>query len=90
MLSSELMSEMQASDIALDTGVVPASVKKTDEGLVLTAEDGREFGPVDALLWAIGRSPNTATLDADKAGVNMDRRGFVPTDDLQQTMVEDS
>ena len=88
MLSSELMSEMQASGIALDTGVVPASVKQTDEGLVLTAEDGREFGPVDALLWAIGRSPNTATLDADKAGVNMDGRGFVPTDDLQQTNVE--
>ncbi len=88
MLSSELMNEMQASGIALDTGVVPASVKKTDEGLVLTAEDGREFGPVDALLWAIGRSPNTATLDAGKAGVNMDGRGFVPTDDLQQTNVE--
>jgi len=88
MLSSELMQEMQASGIALDTGVVPASVKKTDEGLVLTAEDGREFGPVDALLWAVGRSPNTVKLDADKAGVDMDARGFVPTDDHQRTNVE--
>jgi len=88
MLSSELMDAMQKSGIVLDTGVVPAAVRKTDEGLLLTAEDGREFGPVDALVWAIGRSPNTATLDLDKAGVNMDERGFVPTDELQATNVE--
>ena len=88
MLSSELMDEMQKSGIALDTGVVPAVVRKTDEGLMLKAEDGREFGPVDTLVWAIGRSPNTATLDLHKAGVDMDERGFVPTDDLQATNVE--
>jgi len=88
MLSSELMDAMQKSGIVLDTGVVPAAVRKTDEGLLLTAEDGREFGPVDALVWAIGRAPNTATLDLDKAGVNMDERGFVPTDELQATNVE--
>jgi glutathione reductase (NADPH) len=87
MLSTELMNEMRDSGIALDTGVVPASVRKTDDGLVVTAEDGREFGPVDQLLWAVGRSPNTANLDAEKAGVEMDGRGFVPTDDLQQTNV---
>ena len=88
MLSTELMETMQKSGIELDTGVVPASVQRTDDGLILTAEDGREFGPVDALVWAVGRSPNTATLDADKAGVAMDESGFVPTDDLQQTNVE--
>ena len=88
MLSSELMDTMQKSGIALDTGVIPASVSETDDGLVLMAEDGREFGPVDTLVWAIGRSPNTATLDVGKAGVNMDERGFVPTDDMQATNVE--
>lgn len=88
MLSRELMDTMRSSGIALDTGVVPASVRKTDDGLILKAEDGEEYGPVDTLVWAIGRSPNTATLDLDKAGVNMDDRGFVPTDDLQATNVE--
>lgn len=88
MLSSELMDTMQKSGIALDTGVVPASVRETNDGLMLKSEDGREFGPVDTLVWAIGRSPNTATLDVDKAGVNIDERGFVPTDDLQATNVE--
>ncbi|MBT5861619.1 MAG: glutathione-disulfide reductase [Gammaproteobacteria bacterium] len=88
MLSSELIDTMRKSGIEIKTGVVPASVRSTDNGLVLTAEDGREFGPVDTLLWAVGRSPNTATLDLDKAGVDMDARGFVPTDEMQSTNVE--
>jgi len=88
MLATELMEAMRKSGIALDTGVVPASVRKTDEGLVVTAVDGREFGPVDALIWAVGRSPNTATLDANRAGIAMDEKGFVPTDDWQRTNVE--
>jgi len=88
MLSSELMGAMRKSGITLETGVVPASVRKTGGGLVVTAVDGREFGPVDTLVWAVGRSPNTATLDADRAGVAMDESGFVPTDDRQQTNIE--
>jgi glutathione reductase (NADPH) len=88
MLGSELMEMMRKSGIALDTGVVPESVRKTDDGLVVVAEDGREFGPVDALVWAVGRSPNTATLDTDRAGIALDERGFVRTDDLQRTNVE--
>ena len=88
MLSTELMATMRKDGMALDTGVIPAAVRETDDGLVLTAEDGREFGPVDAVVWAIGRSPNTASLDATNAGVALDERGFVPTDELQQTNVE--
>jgi glutathione reductase (NADPH) len=88
MLSRELMETMQKTGIALRTRVVPESVRKTDDGLVLTAEDGRVFGPVDVLVWAVGRAPNTATLDLEKAGVATDELGFVPTDDLQQTNVE--
>jgi glutathione reductase (NADPH) len=88
MLSSALMEAMQKSGIILDTGVVPAAVRKSDDGLIVTAADGREFGPVDALVWAIGRSSNTATLGAESAGIAMDERGFIPTDDLQQTNVE--
>ena len=88
MLSSELMQAMQASGMALDTRVIPSSVVKTDDGLVLHAEDGRTFGPVDALVWAVGRSPNTATLNAGNAGLQLDAAGFIPTDEYQQTNVE--
>lgn len=88
MLSSELMVAMEKGGIELETGVVPKSVEQTADGIVLHAEDGRTFGPVDSLVWAIGRSPNTETLDAAAAGIEQDKYGFVPTDDFQQTNVE--
>jgi glutathione reductase (NADPH) len=88
MLSELLMDAMSKDGIALDVGVVPASVEKTDEGLMLYSEDGRSFGPFDAVLWAIGRAPNSAELDLDKAGVSVDEAGFIPTDMFQQTNVE--
>jgi glutathione reductase (NADPH) len=88
MLGSELLSAMRADGISVETGVVPARADRTVEGLVVTATDGREFGPVDCLVWAIGRWPNTADLGLEAAGVAMDAAGFVPVDRFQQTNVE--
>ncbi len=88
MLSAELMDAMDHDDIDVVTGVVPRAVHATDDGIVLHAADGRTFGPVDSLLWAIGRAPNTDTLEAANAGVEQDTWGFVPTDMFQQTNVE--
>lgn len=39
------------------------------------------------LLLAIGRRPNTEDLDLAAAGVDVDRNGFIPTDDFLQTNV---
>ena len=88
MLSGELMDAMKKSGIELDTGVVPESVVQTPDGLVMKAVDGREFGPVDCILWAVGRAPNTESLDLEKAGVATDAKGFVPTDKFQATNVD--
>ncbi len=88
MLAQRLMDCMDRDNIDLVTRVVPKSIEKTEQGLVLHAEDGRAFGPVDCVLWAIGRTPNTGSLAAERAGVALDEYGFVPTDDYQQTNVE--
>jgi glutathione reductase (NADPH) len=88
MLGEQLMEVMQKDGVRIDARVIPSSAEQTDEGLVLHAEDGRTFGPVDCLLWAVGRSPNVASLELGNAGVQSDDDGFIPTDDLQQTNVE--
>ena len=88
MLGSELREAMQHDGIDVTTRVVPAALNQTDAGLVLQAQDGRSFGPVDCVLWAIGRDPNTQGLGLEQAGVTMDRRGFVPVDKFQQSNVE--
>ena len=88
MLGSELMAAMRESGISITTGVMPERVEKGPDGLTLVAADGRGLGPVDCLLWAVGRAPNTEQLDLPAAGVGQDNRGFVPTDQFQQTNVE--
>ena len=88
MLGHELMDAMRKDGITIDTGVIPKSAEKTADGIVVTSEDGRQFGPVDTVLWAVGRGPNTSGLNLEAAGVEMDADGFIPTDLYQQTNVE--
>ena len=88
MLGAELMESMRAHGTAIETGVIPENVTQNGDGITLTSEDGRTFGPVDCLIWAVGRSPNTADLNIEVTGVEMDARGFIPTNNLQQTNVE--
>ena len=88
MLSQELMTAMVASGVAIEPAVVPALVEKNSDGLVLVGEDDRQFGPVDSIVWAIGRSANTEGLNLNAAGIEMDEKGFIPTDKYQQTNVE--
>lgn len=40
------------------------------------------------MLVAVGRRPNGHLIDADKAGVNVDERGFIHVDKQQRTNVK--
>lgn len=88
MLRGELHKAIGQSGISLETGVVPVELDKSKGGLRLTAEDGREFGDFDAVIWAIGRAPNTGSLQLEAAGVEQDGNGFVTTDVWQKTNVD--
>lgn len=45
-------------------------------------------GPYDAVLWAIGREPNSDRLDLAAAGVNVDENGHIVTDAWQNTNID--
>lgn len=87
MLRNELETNMVASGMTLEKGVVPRELVKTDEGLRLISVDDREFGEFDAVVWAVGRAPNTESLDLEAAGVQADDEGYARTDDWQRTNV---
>ena len=87
-LGEEVIQAMRDSGVRIDTRVIPASVEKQGEDLYMNSEDGRRFGPVDCVLWAIGREPNSDSLALDAAGVATDDGGFIPVDKYQQTNVE--
>lgn len=57
----------------------------------LAAEEGAapalESGTWDRVLVAVGRAPNGGKIGADKAGVNVTERGFIPVDRQMRTNV---
>ncbi len=82
-------------EIARDIGMqivhnaVTASVSQLADGsLQLTMADGRQVGPVDKLIWAVGRAPRTQDLGLEAVGVKLDAQGYVKTDKFQNTNVE--
>ncbi len=75
-------------NILLKTKVTKVEAKK--DGLYVTFEG--ENAPAqpekfDRILCAVGRIPNGKDIAADKAGVTVDERGFIPTDKQQRTNV---
>ena len=60
-------------------------VDKTSSGLVVTRTDGETIENVDCLLWAIGRTSNTESLELKNAGVNTDGRGNIVVDEFSNT-----
>ncbi|MEM6999098.1 MAG: dihydrolipoyl dehydrogenase [Pseudomonadota bacterium] len=74
-------------NIYLKTAVT--SVKRMKSGLEVSFDgnDAPKKDKFDAILVAVGRQPNGNKIDVDKAGVNVDERGFIPVDDQQRTNV---
>ena len=66
------------------------AVEAKDDGIYVSMEGKKAPAePVryDAVLVAIGRTPNGKSLDAEKAGVNVDERGFINVDKQMRTNV---
>lgn len=66
------------------------AVEARQDGIYVTMEGknaSSEPQRYDAVLVAIGRMPNGKNLDADKAGVNVDQRGFIKVDKQMRTNV---
>jgi len=87
MLQQAVVESLETDGIHLNWHAVPAGVERNGDGLELTTEDGRSFGPFDELLWAVGRYPLTEELDLEAAGIELDGYGFIPTDQFQATNV---
>ncbi len=89
MLRETLMEEMVNDGVNILPNINLEKVEKQADGtLTLTAQGGHIMQGFDTLIWAIGRSPNTAELNLEAAGVNCDENGFIPCDEFQNTNVE--
>ena len=68
-------------------GVKVAKLEATKQGIKATFEGNGAPAPqtYGRVLVAVGRRPNGKLLDAQKAGVNVDERGFIPVDRQMRT-----
>ena len=75
-------------NIFLETSV--SSIEPSADGLKVTFEGkaAPESVVFDKVLVAVGRRPNGHLIAADKAGVNVDERGFIAVDKQQRTNVK--
>ncbi|GAB3297234.1 dihydrolipoyl dehydrogenase [Parasphingorhabdus pacifica] len=75
------------------TGSTVEKIERTGRGknaaLRVSVDGAKTDGvDVDVVLVGVGRKPNTASLDLDRTGVELDGRGFVQVDDRLRTSVE--
>lgn len=89
-LSAPLLKRMQKrfSKIMLNTKVTKVEAKK--DGLYVSFEGAdAPSTPVkfDKILSCVGRVPNGKDVQASKAGVNVDERGFIQVDKQQRTNI---
>lgn len=87
-LVEELQQQMQAQGIRVSLqSAVQAAHRGADGSILLDAAVTGAHGSYDALLWAVGRVPNTETLGLEAIGVATDARGHVQVDAWQATNV---
>jgi dihydrolipoamide dehydrogenase len=75
--------EKRYEAIHLETKV--DSLEATDDGIV--AKFGGNEETFDRVLVSVGRRPNGGAIDAGKAGVEVDERGFISVDEQMRTNV---
>ena len=84
-ISKQFERAFRKRGINFSLGIRFQSVTQTDDGVVVTLEDGQTF-EAELMLVAVGRGPSTANLGYEEVGVTMDR-GFVITNERLLTNV---
>ncbi|MDX1450830.1 MAG: FAD-dependent oxidoreductase, partial [Acidimicrobiia bacterium] len=84
-VAAVLEEDFIARGVKLVIGARASAVKRTEDGVEVSCDDGRVVRGSHALL-AIGSVPSTAKLGLDEAGVETDH-GYLAVDEFQRTNV---
>jgi glutathione reductase (NADPH) len=79
---------MLARGITLNYGCHVDALHRQGEQLVLDCGQGERPAPYDAVLWAVGRRPNSEGFGLQELGVATDKDGHVTVDMWQNTNIE--
>lgn len=84
LITDALVESMNHQGITLVTDCTPTALARTADGIVVENTAG-DLEPFDAVIWAIGRQPLSASLDLAAVGVETDQAGYIQTDEWQET-----
>ncbi|MBV8784667.1 MAG: glutathione-disulfide reductase [Gammaproteobacteria bacterium] len=85
MLGEAAQRALSEAGVEVITGITPGELRRSQDGLIAHLADGRNCGPYDAFVWAIGRVAAVEDLALERAGVQLDAQGFIGTDKYQNT-----
>ena len=92
-LVKPLADRLKKQGVAVHLKVKAAGTEASKQGIKVSFEPATAGGNApeaqlfDRVLVAVGRAPNGGKLDADKAGVQVTERGFIPVDRQMRTNV---
>ncbi|RIY33448.1 glutathione-disulfide reductase [Psittacicella hinzii] len=85
-VANELLENFNLQGLKHVANASYSKVEKLDNGLTRLITDK---GNIDSefLVWAIGRKPNLSGLNLEEVGVEVDKDGFIVTNELSETSV---
>ena len=86
-LVQALQQQMETQGVRISLHSVIQAAHRTADGIMLDDAQSGLRGPYDALLWAVGRVPNSEALGLETVGVQTDQRGHVLVDARQNTNI---
>jgi len=87
-ISDAIREILEAEGITIRTGADDIRFRKHDDSVVVHVSSGTPEVIGSDVLLAVGRRPNTDDLGLDKAGVELDARGYIKVDDHLATNIE--
>jgi glutathione reductase (NADPH) len=83
-----VMDQMQQSGIEIITNIALQSLVNDNGYLGYRDKNGDGRDGFDCIIWAIGRHTNIADLNLDVTGIKVSQKGYVETDEYQNTSVQ--
>ncbi|EGC30113.1 hypothetical protein DICPUDRAFT_93030 [Dictyostelium purpureum] len=86
MLHHTLLTQMENDGVKFVKNSSIISLEKNADGkIVATTNNNVKLPPVECVIWAIGRDPNSLDIGLDKAGIQVDKNNFIKVDEFQNT-----
>ncbi|RWM20999.1 MAG: FAD-containing oxidoreductase [Mesorhizobium sp.] len=86
-VSAAILSIFENEDITVHLGADDISFARQGSDIAVSFSAGKVPAVGSHVLLAVGRTPNTDDLGLDKAGIEVDERGFIVVDDQLRTSV---